>query len=408
MPHTVANVAKRLQGGKQMRPQETCTRRNRLSVAMIARNEEAFLADSIESVQTFADEIVVLDTGSTDGTRAVAESLGAVVESMPWPHDFSAARNHCLELLTGDWALWLDAGERVSADSAATLRAFVDRKADPDKAYRIMIEIPLAGGGIAGEEVARPRLMPTGVGLKFQGRVRETLRPAIDAAHMGIETAPGRITRHRRQHDQAWKTLKGDRDLTLVALETVEHAAPVPRLLLAEAAAYANMGMLDQARQAFRAAIDALPCASTEMLEAYYGLMTCYACDPFLGHHQLGVCLEALEIYPVDTQLLLALGNCLSAANRSALAIRAFETAVHYGQVNVETWHLCGIEQVAEMCLNAALGLGKPEPVRPAPGLPTEDGAGHLLRIHQHGVPHEVIPPRRPMVGEAFSSETIS
>jgi len=382
--------------------------RPRLSVAMITRNEENVLAASIESVRAIADEIIILDTGSTDKTAAVAWKLGATLTRFPWKHDFSAARNRCLDLLTGDWVLWLDAGERLSEETAFDVRGFVDRKADPKKVYLMAIESPPAGdktgGQIEGEEIARPRLMPTKAGLRFAGRVRETLRASIEANGATVQVAPGRIIRHPRHHNQAWKTLKADRDLTLAALEMMENPAPEPRLLLAEGDAYCSLGMFDQARHAFQSALGASPRASTEMLEAYYGLVTCYACDPFLGHYQLGVCVEALDVFPVDTQLLLTLGNCLYRSGHIDTAIRAFDTAVRFGTVNSEVWHLCQIGKVAEMCLNAVLGLREGSKDVPSP-MPDALATlpGRLFRIDPHADQEETGLAHVPVAGNPVS-----
>ena len=98
----------------------------RLSVIIIARNEARNLADCLESVR-FADEIVVVDSGSTDETVDIARSLGARVEvTSDWP-GFGPQKNRALALATGDWVLSLDADERVTPDLAAaiadTLRA---------------------------------------------------------------------------------------------------------------------------------------------------------------------------------------------------------------------------------------------------------------------------------------------
>lgn len=379
--------------------------RPRLSVAMIVRNEEGVLAESIESIRPVADEIIILDTGSTDKTASVAWKLGATVVNAAWRHDFSAARNRCLELLTGDWVLWLDAGERLSAESVTPLRAFIDRKAERNKVYTVTVEVPSVTEDVGGEEIARPRLMPLQTGLNFAGRIRENPFAAMDAVGMETEAAPVRVLRHPRQHDQAVKTLKADRNLAIVALEMAEYSVPVPRLLLAEGDAYCNLGMFDQARHAFLAAMKVSERASVDMLEAYYGLLTCYACDPFLSHHQLNICVEALDVFPLDMQLLLTLGNRLYVGNHLDTAIRAFDTAVRYGRVHPEAWHLCNINKVAEMCLNAVLGLrdGAEQPKPPA-GVPLVDSLGRTLRIDKQGRPQEAGTLHLPVGNDAISS----
>ena len=79
-----------------------------LSLAMIVKNEAANLPRCLASVQGLVDEMVVVDTGSTDDTVAIAESFGARMGHFPWTDDFAAARNESLRLCTGGWVLVLD------------------------------------------------------------------------------------------------------------------------------------------------------------------------------------------------------------------------------------------------------------------------------------------------------------
>jgi len=80
---------------------------------MIARDEEASIGLAIKSVLALVDEIVVVDTGSQDNTRIIAEGYGARVIDLPWHDDFAAARNAALAEATSDWILVLDADERL-------------------------------------------------------------------------------------------------------------------------------------------------------------------------------------------------------------------------------------------------------------------------------------------------------
>ena len=96
-----------------------------LSLSMIVRNEETRLEACLKSVEGFCDEKLVLDTGSTDGTVALAQGAGARVEHMEWPGDFAPARNRALELVSGDWVLVLDADERLLADVQPQLQALM-------------------------------------------------------------------------------------------------------------------------------------------------------------------------------------------------------------------------------------------------------------------------------------------
>ena len=100
-----------------------------LSLSMIVRDEAAQIEDCLRSVQGFADELVVVDTGSNDDTVARAQALGARVEQIPWPGDFAPARNQALQWVSGDWVLVLDADERLRPEAWAPLRALM---AQPD------------------------------------------------------------------------------------------------------------------------------------------------------------------------------------------------------------------------------------------------------------------------------------
>lgn len=101
-----------------------------LSVIMIVKDEAHTLADCLRSVADIADEIVVLDTGSTDDTPAVAASLGARVEHIPWENDFARARNASIARASGDWLLHLDADEVLDPSGANEVRAIVDTDRD--------------------------------------------------------------------------------------------------------------------------------------------------------------------------------------------------------------------------------------------------------------------------------------
>src|SRR5258706_14100820 len=91
---------------------------------MIVKDEAARLPGCLDSVSGVVDEIVIVDTGSTDDSVALARARGARVERWTWRDDFSAARNESLRHARGDWALVLDADERL-AHAPPTVREAV-------------------------------------------------------------------------------------------------------------------------------------------------------------------------------------------------------------------------------------------------------------------------------------------
>jgi tetratricopeptide (TPR) repeat protein len=160
-----------------------------LSVCMIAKNEGAKLPTALRSVQRIADDIVVVDTGSTDDTAAVASSFGARVLSHPWGGDFSAARNVSIEAAEGSWILCLDADEYVPPDSETKILKALAGDAD---AYFVRLESTVDSS--AGRLFVHffPRLFRKTPGVKFEGRVHEQIFPALERA--GLRVAQSDIT----------------------------------------------------------------------------------------------------------------------------------------------------------------------------------------------------------------------
>src|SRR5580658_6526740 len=86
-----------------------------LSAAIIVRDEAEHLDGCLTSLRGLVDEIVVVDTGSSDDSVAVAHRHGAIVGHEPWQGDFATPRNRSLDLCSGEWILYIDADERVRA-----------------------------------------------------------------------------------------------------------------------------------------------------------------------------------------------------------------------------------------------------------------------------------------------------
>src|SRR6266568_860331 len=101
------------------------SRKAKVSLTMIVRNEEHNLPRCLESVHGLFDEIIVVDTGSTDRTREIALNFGARVMDFTWIDDFAAARNVSLDNATGDYVFWLDADDVLSPPERNKLEALL-------------------------------------------------------------------------------------------------------------------------------------------------------------------------------------------------------------------------------------------------------------------------------------------
>ena len=88
-----------------------------ISVCMIVKNEELLLAQCLDSLQNIADEIIIVDTGSTDRTKEIASRYTDKIFDFPWIHDYSAARNFAAEQASMEYIYMADADERLDLRS---------------------------------------------------------------------------------------------------------------------------------------------------------------------------------------------------------------------------------------------------------------------------------------------------
>jgi tetratricopeptide (TPR) repeat protein len=150
--------------------QKDCTRMPRLALVMIARNEARCIARCLDSVRPHVDAMIVLDTGSTDDTVAIARACGATVHHFGWCDDFAAARNAALDRSDADWNLILDADEWLE-DAHALASGTLPPAPAP---ARFIGCVRIVNQADADQAVARkfiPRVLPRGV--RYEGRIHE-------------------------------------------------------------------------------------------------------------------------------------------------------------------------------------------------------------------------------------------
>ncbi|MBI3090167.1 MAG: glycosyltransferase [Candidatus Tectomicrobia bacterium] len=312
----------------------------RLSLCMIVRDEEAYLPVCLESVAAIVDELIVVDTGSRDGTRDIARAftqrLGGVLLELPWQDDFAAARNVSLEQARGDWILVLDADEVIAGRDLARLRGLLAHPVI--EAYRLVQRtyslertsehwLPNSsdyaeGRGYPGYlENPLVRLFRRAPEVRFTGRVHEVVEPSILALGWTI----------------------GITDLPLHHYGKVR----APRYLRRKAELYRRLGTKKQEEEANdpRAHLD----LGKQLLElrdaqgAAAALRRAAALAPAdpEGHFNLGVALgalgereaansayqRALELVPEHFGALCNLGANLAAAQEYGAAIQTYTRA---------------------------------------------------------------------------------
>ncbi|MEK8132667.1 glycosyltransferase [Paenibacillus filicis] len=142
---------------------------------MIVKNEEASIERCLASVKPYADELIVVDTGSTDRTISLAEAAGAQVHTFEWNDNFADARNYSLEQATGDWILWLDADEVLDASAAEDWKERLAEETDPILNVHLINYIGDEPDPNETFHIAHTRLFRNGIGLRFLYRIHETL-----------------------------------------------------------------------------------------------------------------------------------------------------------------------------------------------------------------------------------------
>jgi tetratricopeptide (TPR) repeat protein len=237
---------------------------------MIVKNEAEHLARCLQSVRGIVDEMVIVDTGSTDRTVQIAEQCGARVFHFAWCHDFAAARNEALSHARGHWILALDADETLATSARRRLRALLrDARC---QAYLLNIRSPVKGLRSQTAVInAWPRLFRNRPEIRYEGRVHEQISPSI-ARMGGTVAATDLVIDHLGYHQDFRDQMeKQGRNLALLEQALAENPDDaMMRFHLGEALGIG--GRVAEAVDAYRKAIASPRLPKQNTAVAYRGL----------------------------------------------------------------------------------------------------------------------------------------
>ncbi len=277
--------------------------KQRVSLCMIVKNEEQHLPGCLESVHEIVDEIVIVDTGSTDQTKAVALKYGAKVIDFPWIDHFAAARNISIENATGDWIFWMDADDRLDASNREALHQVFQQLPDATQPVGFVLKCLCFNDKQRESKVAvdHIRLFPRHPELRWRYRIHEQILPSLRQLGGDTQWVPVTIE-HIGYQDSTIRKKKLERDIRLLHMEHQDNPDD-PFTLFNLGSVLLEMGDTSNALTHLEGSL-ARSGPSDSIVRKLYALL-------ITTHRQLGdngkalqVCQIGRKLYPQDSELL--------------------------------------------------------------------------------------------------------
>jgi tetratricopeptide (TPR) repeat protein len=294
-----------------------------LSGALIVRNEARHLEECLLSIQDLVDEIVVVDTGSTDASKEIARRLGARLYKVVWRDDFAAARNEALERARGEWILYIDADERVRPTS----RPHLGKLLGEPSLVGCYVRLHAHAGYTAYREM---RLFRNDSRIRFEGIIHENIWPGIQryrAARGGKIGDSELVLDHVGYHGA--QDHKHRRNLPLLLRElkrNPDHVYCWYHLGLV----YRGLGQVERAREAWRSAIAIARRNESQRWADSPAYVELIQLELACGHGAQALLAEALERFPGHAQLHWLKGQALMRDERFDEAIAVFSRLVRW------------------------------------------------------------------------------
>ena len=330
-----------------------------LCLCMIAKDERKNIARCIQSVQGFASEIVVVDTGSTDDTPVIAESLGARVFNYAWDESFSNAKNFAIAKAQSDWLLLLDADEALDADSRPIIEEFI-RTTQLDGAHLRIRNYTGRFNQDAYSLHSGFRLLRNHKNYLFRGSIHEQITADIGEDISSRFTTLKAIVHHYGYlEEQVNEKQKRKRNIPLLEKE-LERNPNDPFNIFNMGNEHLAMSDYTTALSYYQKAIDLADNRRAAYLpHAHFRIINCYEA---LGQYEkaLDAVRAALKVYPVCTDFEFLRAGILMRLRKYALAIESLEICLKMGapQLMLEFLEGCGTFRAAFQLGEIYLELG--------------------------------------------------
>ncbi len=273
----------------------------RVSLCIIAKNEEHRLGKCLGSVADLVSETIVVDTGSIDATKQIAAQHGAKVFDFPWTDDFAAARNESIRHATGDWIFWLDCDHWLDETNRQRLKSLFSSLPDENLAYMMQWISPSSDEGGHGTLIDATQLFRNDPRIRWQYRIHEQIRPAIQRAG-GVTRPSDVVIFHTGYQDAIDKHRKLERNLRLLILENDERPNQVSSLFHL-GWTYYLLGKPTEAWQPLERALSLSQPGETIVRKTYALLVRC-ARQTNRQQDAFNVCSMGRTHFPNDPELL--------------------------------------------------------------------------------------------------------
>jgi glycosyltransferase involved in cell wall biosynthesis len=295
-----------------------------LSLCMIVRDEEPRIAECLKSIAPYVDEMVVVDTGSTDRTREIARECGARVFNFAWTDSFAEARNQSLEQARGDWIFWMDADDVISPQVGQELRSLIRRHPQRDVAYQIQVRIPPGPKEFSVSVVDHVKLFPNRPDLRFEHRIHEQILPSLRRAGLEVRFSELSVTHQNYDRSDAGQEKKRQRDFRLLELDLRDRPNhPFVLFNLGMTHLYATKEY-EVAAHYLRRSLDESDWTDSIVRKAYAMITTARICQQDWGA-AIAANEEGRSYYSDDAELLFQAGQIYQHVGRFSEARKALE-----------------------------------------------------------------------------------
>ncbi|MDB5343899.1 MAG: glycosyl transferase family 2 [Schlesneria sp.] len=297
---TLFDIAEADEGGLLLVPRQ----RPRLSLCMIVRNNETTIGSCLESIRPWVDEMIVVDTGSSDATADICQRLGAIVHHWAWCDDFSAARNESVRHATGEWIFWMDSDDTIPVECGQRLRMLADSNHVANiLGYVIQVHCPGPNNDTQDvTAVDHVKLFRNRPELRFEHRIHEQILPAIRRCGGEVAFTDIYVVHSGADHTTQGRQRKLERDFRLLRLD-LEERPDHPFVLFNLGMTHADVHQHVEAVRWLERCLQVSRMDESHVRKAYALLISSLMQLREL-ERATQVCRQAADLYPNDKEIL--------------------------------------------------------------------------------------------------------